>query len=72
MNDKKADPLRLTAIGREIKTHAAGYVVLAGFSLAGLIIGHFVFPDMSIWIGVVGGLAFGVYAAIFAVPDKFL
>jgi hypothetical protein len=72
MKDKKTDRLGFSAIGREIKNHAAGYLVLAGFSLAGLIISHLVFPDMSIWIGVLGGFAFGVYAALFAFPDKFL
>ncbi|MBW2713537.1 MAG: hypothetical protein JRC77_07275 [Deltaproteobacteria bacterium] len=72
MNDDNNDRSRLDKIGQEIKSHAAGYIVLAGFSLTGLAISHFVFPEMSIWIGVVGGLAFGVYAALFAVPDKFL
>ncbi len=72
MDDEKEKRSGLRSIGHEIKTHAAAYLILAAFSLAGLVISHLVFPDMSIWIGVVGGLAFGVYAALFAVPDKFL
>ncbi len=67
-----SDRSLLSKISQEIKSHAAGYAVLAGFTIAGLIISQLVFPDMSIWIGVLGGFAFGVYVALFAVPDKFL
>ena len=30
-----------------------------------------IFPEASPWLGLGGGLVFGVYAALCAVPDKF-
>lgn len=72
MDDEKENRSVLRSIEHEIKSHAAAYLILAAFSLAGLVIGHLVFPDMSIGIGVMAGFAFGVYVALFAFPDKFL
>jgi hypothetical protein len=72
MDEEKSDRLGLAAIGHEIKRHSAGYILLAGFMLAGLILIRIFFPDTSIWVGVVGGFAFGVYVTLFAMPDKFL
>ncbi len=59
------------AIGRELRDHAFAYGVVAAFLVAGPIAVAMIFPEASPWLGLVGGLVFGVYAALCAVPDKF-
>jgi hypothetical protein len=59
-------------IGRELRRHRLAYAVLLAFVLAGPLVTHMIFPEASPWIGVVGGFAFGVWAATCAVPDQFL
>lgn len=56
----------------EIKTHPFGYVVLAIFVVAGPIAAPFLFPQAPPAAAILGGLAFGVYAALSAVPQKFM
>ena len=55
----------------ELRRHAIGYGVLLAFVLLGPLLVYLIFPDASPLLGVVGGLAFGIYAAISAVPDRF-
>ena len=62
----------LSALRFELRTHAFGYSVLGAFVLVGPIATHFMFPDAPAGAGVVGGFAFGIYAALCAVPGKFL
>jgi hypothetical protein len=57
---------------REVREHPFGYVVLAIFVLAGPVGAHFLFPQAPPAIAIVGGLAFGAYAALCAVPQKFI
>ena len=57
---------------REVKTHPFGYTVLAIFLVAGPIASPFLFPQAPPAAAVFGGLAFGVYAALSAVPHKFM
>ena len=59
-------------VGRELRRHRIAYAVLAAFVLAGPLVTHWIFPEASPWIGVVGGVAFGVWAAACAVPDQFI
>lgn len=61
----------LAAIGRELRDHAFAYGVVAAFLVAGPVAVAMIFPEASPWLGLVGGLVFGVYAALCAVPDKF-
>ncbi len=56
----------------EIRSHRFGYSVLAIFVLAGPALAPFLFPQASPAAAAVGGLAFGLYAALCAVPQKFL
>ena len=56
----------------EVRTHPFGYVVLALFVLAGPLLAPLVFPQAPPAVAAVGGLAFGLYAALCAVPQKFL
>lgn len=60
------------ALVREVRTHPFGYTVLALFVVAGPMVAPFLFPQASPGVAVVGGLAFGLYAALCAVPQKFL
>jgi hypothetical protein len=61
----------LAAIAHELRTHAVAYTVLALFAAAGPLVVSWIFPGVTPWIGVVGGLALGIYAALCAVPDRF-
>jgi hypothetical protein len=56
----------------EVRTHPFGYVVLTLFVLAGPLLAPLLFPQAPPAVAVVGGLAFGLYAALCAVPQKFL
>ncbi|HKK51301.1 MAG TPA: hypothetical protein VKA74_06925 [Myxococcota bacterium] len=60
------------ALGRELREHPFGYTVLGLFVLAGPIGASLLFPQAPIGVTVVGGLAFGAYAALCAVPQKFI
>lgn len=60
------------ALVREVRTHPFGYSVLAVFVLAGPLLTPMLFPQASPAVAMAGGLAFGVYAALCAVPQKFL
>ena len=60
------------AIVREVRTHPFGYVVLGIFVLAGPVLAPLIFPQAPPAVAIVGGLAFGLYAALCAVPQKFL
>jgi hypothetical protein len=56
----------------EIRSHLFGYTVLGIFILAGPVLAPFLFPQAPPAAAAVGGLAFGLYAALCAVPQKFL
>lgn len=56
----------------EIRSHPFGYTVLAIFVLAGPALAPLLFPQAPPAAAAIGGLAFGLYAALCAVPQKFL
>jgi len=56
----------------ELRSRPMAYIVLAIFLVAGPVATHFLFPETSVGVGLIGGLAFGAYAALCAVPGKFL
>jgi len=56
----------------EVRTHPFGYSVLAAFVVGGPAIAVMIFPEAPPAVAAVGGLAFGVYAALCAVPQKFM
>ena len=56
----------------EVKGHPFGYTVLAIFVVAGPIAAPLLFPQAPPAAAIIGGLAFGVYAALSAVPQKFM
>lgn len=57
---------------REVSGHPMAYGVTLAFTVAGGVLAPWLFPEVSPLVGVLVGLAFGVYAALSAVPDKFL
>ena len=61
-----------TRLWTEIRTHPFGYSVLGIFLVAGPLAAPFLFPQAPPAAAMVGGLAFGVYAAVSAVPQKFM
>lgn len=60
------------ALVREIRSHPFGYGVLAVAIVVGPFLISMIFPQVSAVQAIVGGIAFGVYAAICAVPQKFM
>ncbi len=56
----------------EVRGPPFGYTVLALFVLGGPIVAPFLFPQAPPGAAVVGGIAFGIYAALTAVPQKFM
>jgi len=56
----------------EVRTHPFGYAVLGLFVLAGPLLAPLLFPQAPPAVAIVGGLAFGLYAALCAVPQKFM
>ena len=56
----------------EVRGRPFGYTVLALFVLAGPVAAPFLFPQAPPMVAVVGGVVFGVYAALCAVPQKFI
>lgn len=63
---------RRQAVVHEVKSHPFGYGVLAAFIVIGPALIMMIFPEAPPAVVVVGGLAFGVYAALCAVPQKFM
>lgn len=60
------------ALVHEVRTHPFGYGVMAVALVAGPCLIAMIFPQVS-WVqAIVGGVAFGVYAALCAVPQKFM
>lgn len=59
-------------LATEVKTHPFGYGVLAVGLVMGPILLKMIFPEVSTLQAVVGGLAFGVYITLSAVPQKFM
>lgn len=68
------EPARRALLARlraEVRRHAIAYGVMAAFVVIGPLLVYLIFPEASPLLGLVGGLAFGVYAALAAVPDRF-
>lgn len=59
-------------LAHEFRTHPFGYIVLGIFVVAGPLLAPLIFPQAPPAVAIVGGLAFGAYAALCAVPQKFL
>ena len=59
-------------IVREARSRPFGYGVLAAFVIAGPFAAAWLFPEAPTGIAIVGGALFGGYAALCAVPQKFL
>lgn len=55
-----------------MRRHAIAYAVVAVFLVIGPLLVYLIFPNASPLLGLIGGLAFGIYAALSAVPDRFL
>ncbi len=56
----------------EVKSRPFGYSVLAVFLVGGPFLAVMIFPEAPPAVAAVGGLAFGAYAALCAVPQKFM
>ena len=63
---------RKQAVVGEVKSHPFGYGVLAAFIVVGPVLAMMIFPEAPPAVVVIGGLAFGIYAALCAVPQKFM
>jgi hypothetical protein len=55
----------------EVRTHPLGYAVLGIFMLGGPVLISAVFPEAPLKVLLGGGVIFGAFAALMAVPDQF-
>ena len=73
---KREDDFVIRGIWRavidEVRDRPFAYGVLGAFLLAGPVVASLLFPEAPPAVGIVGGLALGAYAALCAVPQKFL
>ena len=45
---------------------------MLAFVVAGPVVTRWLFPEAPLGVGILGGAAFGAYAALCAVPGKFM
>jgi len=62
----------LAAVAAELREHPMAYAVLALFVVAGPVVTYVLFPDAPRGVGLFGGIALGAYAALCAMPGRFL
>lgn len=55
----------------EVREHPMAYFVLLLFVIAGPIVTRFLFPEAPRGAGLFGGIAFGIYACLCAMPQRF-
>lgn len=65
-------PGPVARLTEEVRNHPFAYGVMAGFLIAGPMLARYIFPEAPLGVAIIGGLAFGVWAALCAVPQKFL
>lgn len=68
----EASPGWLAAGWNEVREHPMAYFVLLLFVVAGPVVTHVLFPDAPRGAGLFGGIAFGVYACLCAMPQRFV
>lgn len=56
----------------EVRARPLSYLLMAAFLVGGPVAAHFLFPQAPFGVGIVGGLAFGIYAALCTAPQKFI
>ena len=61
-----------TAVVAEVRGRPFAYSVMAVGLVLGPVLIRMIFPEVSVLQAIVGGIAFGVYAALSAVPQKFM
>lgn len=59
-------------IVREVRDHPFAYGVMAAFIVIGPVLASLIFPEAPLGVAIAGGLAFGVWGALCAVPGKFV
>ncbi len=75
--DRPAEPIPIRKpwtrkLRDEIRSRPFGYSVLAVAFVTGPVLISMIFPGVSTTQAIVGGIAFGVWAAVCAVPQKFM
>ena len=65
-------PKRRSWLWREVRRHPYAYILTIVFAGSGAVLAPLLFPGATPWMGLAGGLALGVYAALCTVPNKFL
>jgi hypothetical protein len=68
-------PIRPTLgarVRRELVQHRMAYIVLVLFMIGGILIIPEIFPEATRTQGALGGIFLGIWAALSAVPQKFI
>ncbi|MBW2414430.1 MAG: hypothetical protein JRG76_07950 [Deltaproteobacteria bacterium] len=75
MDSTPETPVKRTLVQKivvEVRSRPMGYGVMAAFVVAGPVATSWLFPEAPAGVGIIGGVAFGAYAALCAVPGKFI
>ena len=64
-------PTRTRKLMQALNEHRFAVGVTLAFVIGGPLVVRMVFPDVSPVLGLIGGVLFGGYAALCAVPGKF-
>ena len=62
----------MPAVRRELVQHKMAYIVLVLFMVGGILIIPEIFPEATRLQGAFGGIFLGIWAALSAVPQKFI
>ena len=65
-------PKRRSRVWQEVRRHPYAYILTIVFAVAGAVVAPMLFPAATPAMGLVGGHALGIYAALCTVPNKFL
>ena len=65
-------PKRRSRIWNEVRRHPYAYILTVVFAVGGAVLAPLLFEAATPGMGLAGGLALGIYAALCAVPNKFL
>jgi len=56
----------------EVRDHPFAYGVMAAFLVVGPVLASLIFPEAPLGVTIIGGFVFGAWAALCAVPGKFV
>jgi hypothetical protein len=62
---------RLQRVGAELRSHRTAYLLMVAFAIAGMLFIPQLFPGVERAQGALGGLLFGAFGSMCAMPGQF-